>query len=320
MRRIGILTSGGDAPGMNAAIRAAVRHALGKGLEVIGIRRGYAGLLAGEMRALTRAEVANIIQRGGTVLGTSRCEEFLDATGRARAAAVLQGAGIEGLIVVGGEGTFHGATLLAAEQGVKVAGVPGTIDNDVYGTDFTIGFDTAINTALEAIDRIRDTAASHERLFLVEVMGRTSGDIALGVGVAGGAEDVLIPEIPTDLIALGHELRQSWQRGKRSSIIVVAESGEQGRVFRIADEIRELTGLEPRVCVLGHIQRGGTPTARDRILASRLGAAAVDLLLDGGGTMAGEVCGKVARVPLKDAWEKRRDVRVDLLAVARDLA
>ena len=207
MRRIGILTSGGDAPGMNAAIRAAVRHALGKGLEVIGIRRGYAGLLAGEMRALTRAEVANIIQRGGTVLGTSRCEEFLDAKGRARAAAVLQGAGIEGLIVVGGEGTFHGATLLAAEQGVCVAGVPGTIDNDVYGTDFTIGFDTAINTALEAIDRIRDTAASHERLFLVEVMGRTSGDIALGVGVAGGAEDVLIPEIPTDLIALGHELR-----------------------------------------------------------------------------------------------------------------
>src|SRR5205823_2784560 len=170
--------------------------------------------------------------------------EFLDAKGRARAAAVLQGAGIEGLIVVGGEGTFHGATLLAAEQGVKVAGVPGTIDNDVYGTDFTIGFDTAINTALEAIDRIRDTAASHERLFLVEVMGRTSGDIP----------------------------------------------------------------------------RGGTPTARDRILASRLGAAAVDLLLDGGGTMAGEVCGKVARVPLKDAWEKRRDVRVDLLAVARDLA
>src|SRR5439155_5393952 len=199
MRRIGILTSGGDAPGMNAAIRAAVRHALGKGLEVIGIRRGYAGLLAGEMRALTRAEVANIIQRGGTVLGTSRCEEFLDAKGRARAAAVLQGAGIEGLIVVGGEGTFHGATLLAAEQGVCVAGVPGTIDNDVYGTDFTIGFDTAINTALEAIDRIRDTAASHERLFLVEVMGRTSGDIALGVGVAGGAEDVLSPEIPTDL-------------------------------------------------------------------------------------------------------------------------
>jgi len=254
------------------------------------------------------------------VLGTSRCEEFLDPKGRARAAAVLQGAGIEGLVVIGGDGTFRGATLLAAEHGVWVAGVPGTIDNDVYGTDFTIGFDTAINTALEAIDRIRDTAASHERLFLVEVMGRTSGDIALGVGVAGGAEDVLIPEIPTDLIALGHELRQSWQRGKRSSIIVVAESGEQGRVFRIADEVRELTGLEPRVCVLGHIQRGGTPTARDRILASRLGAAAVDVLLDGGGMMAGAGCGKATRVPLADAWQKRRDVRVDLLAMARDLA
>src|SRR2546425_1144200 len=320
MRRIGLLTSGGDAPGMDAAIRAVVRHALGRSLEVVGIRRGYAGLLSGEIQPLTRAGVANIIQRGGTILATSRSAEFATAAGRTRAAGVLRGAGIEGLLVIGGEGTFHGATLLAEEHGVPVAGVPGTIDNDVYGMDFTIGFDTAVNTALGAIDRIRDTAASHERLFLVEVMGRTSGDIALAVGLAGGAEDVLIPEMPTDLLALGNELRQSWQRGKRSSIIVVAESGEQGRVFRVADEIRELTGLEPRVCVLGHIQRGGTPTARDRILASRLGAAAVDLLLDGGGTMAGEVCGKVARVPLKDAWEKRRDVRVDLLAVARDLA
>src|SRR6266446_1838331 len=289
MRRIGVLTSGGDAPGMNAAIRAVVRHALGRSLEVVGIRRGYSGLLAGELQPLTRAGVANILQRGGTILGTSRSEEFRTKEGRARAAAVLRGAAIEGLVVIGGEGTFHGASLLAEEQAVAVAGVPGTIDNDVYGTDFTIGFDTAINTALEAIDRIRDTAASHERLFLVEVMGRTSGDIALGVGVAGGAEDVLIPEIPTDLIAVGHELRQSWQRGKRSRIIVVAESGEQGRVFRVADEIRELTGLEPRVCVLGHIQRGGTPTARDRILASRLGAAAVDVLLEGGGMMAAEV-------------------------------
>src|SRR5881397_411236 len=207
MRRIGILTSGGDAPGMNAAIRAAVRHALGKGLEVIGIRRGYAGLLAGEMRALTRAEVANIIQRGRTVLGTSRCEEFLDPKGRARAAAVLRGAGIEGLIVIGGDGTFRGATLLVEEHEVAVVGVPGTIDNDVYGSDSTIGFDTAVNTALEAIDRIRDTAASHDRLFFVEVMGRTCGDIALGVGVAGGAEDVVIPEVPPDLEKLSRDLR-----------------------------------------------------------------------------------------------------------------
>ena len=319
MRRIGILTSGGDAPGMNAAIRAVVRHALGRSLEVVGIRRGYAGLLAGELLPLTRAGVANIIQRGGTILGTSRSPEFYQPGGRARAAAVLRGAGIEALVVVGGEGTLHGATLLAAEHGVTVAGVPGTIDNDVYGTDFTIGFDTAVNTALEAIDRIRDTAASHERLFLVEVMGRTCGEIALGVGVAGGAEDVLIPEQPTDLDTLGAELKRSWERGKRSSIIVVAESGKEGHVFTVAERVRALTGLEPRVCVFGHIQRGGTPTARDRILASRLGTAAVDIVLDGGGMMAGEAGGRVVRVPLRDTWEKRRALAADLLALVRDL-
>ena len=319
MRRIGLLTSGGDAPGMNAAIRAIVRHALGRSLEVVGIRRGYAGLLVGELLPLTRAGVANIIQRGGTILGTSRSPEFYQPGGRARAAAVLRGAGIEALVVVGGEGTLHGATLLAAEHGVTVAGVPGTIDNDVYGTDFTIGFDTAVNTALEAIDRIRDTAASHERLFLVEVMGRTCGEIALGVGVAGGAEDVLIPEQPTDLDTLGAELKRSWERGKRSSIIVVAESGKEGHVFTVAERVRALTGLEPRVCVFGHIQRGGTPTARDRILASRLGTAAVDIVLDGGGMMAGEEGGRVVRVPLRDTWEKRRALAADLLALVRDL-
>jgi 6-phosphofructokinase 1 len=320
MRRIGLLTSGGDAPGMNAAIRAVVRHALGRSLEVIGIRRGYAGLLAGELQPLTRAGVANILQRGGTILGTSRSTEFLAPEGRARAAGVLRGAGIEGLVTIGGEGTFHGATLLLEEHRIPVGGVPGTIDNDVYGTDVTIGFDTAVNTALEAIDRIRDTAASHERIFLVEVMGRSCGDIALGVGVAGGAEDVLIPELPTDLMTLAAELRHSWERGKRSSIIVVAESGDQGRSFRIAEEIGRLTGLEPRVCVFGHIQRGGTPTARDRVLASRLGTAAVDILLDGGGMMAGEVAGAVTRVPLRETWEKRRAPTGDLLALVRDLA
>ncbi|HLY36513.1 MAG TPA: 6-phosphofructokinase [Candidatus Binatia bacterium] len=320
MRRIGLLTSGGDAPGMNAAIRAIVRHALGRSLEVVGVRRGYAGLLAGEVQPLTRAGVANIIQRGGTLLGTSRSAEFMRPEGRARAAAVLRGAGIEGLVVIGGDGTLHGATLLAEEHGVRVAGVPGTIDNDVYGTDFTIGFDTAVNTALEAIDRIRDTAASHERLFLVEVMGRTCGDIALGVGVAGGAEDVLLPESPRDLLELAAELRHSWERGKRSSIIVVSESGEQGRSFKLAEEVGRLTGLEPRVCILGHIQRGGTPMARDRILASRLGSAAVDILLDGGGAMAAELHGAVERVPIRDSWEKRRQVPADLLALVRELA
>jgi 6-phosphofructokinase 1 len=320
MRRIGILTSGGDAPGMNAAIRAAVRHALGRGLEVTGIRRGYAGLLAGELEPMTRAGVANIIQRGGTILGTSRCLEFHDRAGRTRAAAVLRGAAIDGLVVIGGDGTFHGASLLAEEHGVRIAGVPGTIDNDVFGTDSTIGFDTAVNTALEAIDRIRDTAASHERLFLVEVMGRTCGDIALHVGLAGGAEEVLIPELPGDAAALGVQLRASWERGKRSSIIVVAEAGEEASSFRTADRIRSEAGLEPRVCVLGHIQRGGTPTARDRILASRLGAASIDILLAGGGSMAGEHCGAVVHVPLGDTWDKRRSVAGELLALVRDLA
>jgi 6-phosphofructokinase 1 len=210
--------------------------------------------------------------------------------------------------------------LLADEHGVVVSGVPGTIDNDVYGTDFTIGFDTAINTALEAIDRLRDTAASHDRLFFVEVMGRRSGDIALAVGVAGGAEDVLVADTATELEALAAEVRQSWEHGKRSSIVVVAEGGEQGRVVRIAARVGQLTGLEPRVAVLGHIQRGGIPTARDRILASKLGAAAVEILLAGGGMMAGEHCGRVVEVALRDAWERRRDLPADLLTLVRDLA
>lgn len=320
MRRIGILTSGGDAPGMNAAIRAAVRHAIGNGLEVIGIRRGFAGLLAGELHVLTRAGVANIIQRGGTMLGTSRCDEFYQPAGRSRAAAVLQGAGIEGLLVIGGEGTLTGATLLGDEHGTALAGVPGTIDNDIFGTDCAIGFDTAINTALEAIDRIRDTAASHERVFLVEVMGRTCGDIALGVGVAGGAEDVVIPEVPAEIETVAREIKASWERGKRSSIVVVAEHGAQGYVFRVAEQVRALTGIEPRVCVFGHIQRGGTPTARDRILASRLATEAVDILRDGGGSMAAEVGGRVTRVPLRTTWERRRPVPMDLLRLVRDLA
>jgi 6-phosphofructokinase 1 len=320
MQRIAVFTSGGDAPGMNAAIRAVVRRALGRGLDVMGIRRGYAGLLADEIEPLSRAGVANIIQHGGTILATSRCEDFMQPEGRARAAGVLARRGIEGVVAIGGDGTFRGASLLASEHGVAIAGVPGTIDNDVYGTDFTIGFDTAVNTALEAIDRIRDTAASHERLFLVEVMGRTSGDIALGVGVAGGAEDVLVPELTENLDTVAAELRKSWERGKRSSIIVVAEAGVQGRVFRLAERIRARTGLEPRVCVFGHIQRGGTPTARDRILASRLGSAAVDILVDGGGMMAGETCGQIVRVPLADAWSKERPPSIDLLTLVRDLA
>jgi 6-phosphofructokinase 1 len=319
MRRVGVLTSGGDAPGMNAAIRAVVRRALGRGLEVVGIRRGYAGLLGRELEPLTRAGVANIIQRGGTILGTSRCEEFLDVASRARAATILREAAIDGAVVIGGDGTFRGASLLLEEHGVRLAGVPATIDNDVAGTDFTIGFDTAVNTALDGIDRIRDTAASNDRLFLVEVMGRTSGQIAVAVGIAGGAEDVLVPERPVDLAAVAVEVRRSWERGKRSSIIVVAEGGEEGHTFHVAERIRELTGLEPRVCVFGHIQRGGTPTARDRILASRLGASAIDALVGGGGTTVGEAGGRVVQIPFRDTWERRPEAAEDLLGLVREL-
>ncbi len=320
MRRIGILTSGGDAPGMNAAIRAAVRHGLSIGLEVVGIRRGFAGLLGGEIEPLTRTGVANVIQRGGTILGTSRSDRFREPEGRTRAAALLREARVEGLVVIGGEGTLRGASLLSREHGLAVAGVPGTIDNDVYGTDFTIGFDTAVNTALDAIDRIRDSAASHDRLFIVEVMGRACADIALSVGVAGGAEAVIIPHAPSDLVRLGADLWKSWERGKRSSIIVVAEGGEQGRAFRVARGLQDITGLEPRVCVLGHIQRGGTPSARDRILGSRLGAAAIDILLEGGGFMAGEAGGRLVRVPLDDTWGKERVPPMDLQELAQELA
>ena len=320
MRRIAVLTSGGDAPGMNAAIRAVVRRAVSGGAKVIGIRRGFAGLRSGDLDLITRAGVANIIQRGGTVLGTSRDRRFRDAEGRAEAAAVLDEAGIEGLIVIGGDGTFHGATLLAEEHGARVVGVPGTIDNDVYGCDYTIGFDTAVNTALEAIDRIRDTAASHAQLFLVEVMGRTCPDIALAVGVAGGAEDVLVAGADPDPTRIAAELGQSRERGKLSNILIVAEGREQGRAFRIARALRDAAGLDSRVCVLGHIQRGGTPTARDRILGSRLGGAAVDALHDGGGVMVGEAGGAVVRVPLRESWEHRRPVPEALLALVRDLA
>jgi 6-phosphofructokinase 1 len=321
MQRIGVLTSGGDAPGMNAAVRAVVRRGLGRGVEVVGIRRGFAGLLAGELAPMSHHSVGNEIQRGGTVLGTSRSERFKSLQGRARAAATLRGAGIDGLIAIGGEGTFRGASLLAEEHQFPVVGVPATIDNDVVGTDHTIGFDTAVNTALEAIDRIRDTAASYERLFIVEVMGRDCADIAVAVGLAGGAEQVVIPHTPTDLARLGADLWKSWERGKRSSIIVVAEGGEEGRAFRVAHGLHDITGLEPRVCVLGHIQRGGSPTARDRILGSRLGAAAVDALLDGTpNVMVGEEGGRLVRVPLTETWSRPKRPPLELLALAHDLA
>ena len=314
MKRIGILTSGGDAPGMNACIRAAVRAALAQKLEIFGIRRGYAGLIRGEMEPLDRRAVANIIHQGGTVLGTARSQEFMTSEGRALAIENLEKMGIDGLVLIGGDGTFRGGTALSQECGVKIIGVPGTIDNDVYGTDYTIGFDSAVNCALEAIDRIRDTALSHERLFFVEVMGRHTGFIALESGIAGGAEELLIPEVPLSIDELCLHLERGFKWKKRSAIVVVAESGQPGDSFRIAREVRDRLGIDSRVCVLGHIQRGGSPTARDRVLAGKLGVAAVRALAMGkSGYMVGEINWRTAHTPLQDTWEKEKELNVELV-------
>jgi len=322
MKKIGILTSGGDAPGMNACTRAAVRAALANNLEIFGIMWGYAGLIRGDIMPLDRRAVANIIHQGGTVLGTARSEEFRTKEGRAKAIKTLQDEGIEGLILIGGDGTFRGGTLLSQECGVSVVGIPGTIDNDCYGTDYTIGFDTAINTALEAIDRIRDTATAHDRLFFVEVMGRNTGFIALESGIAGGAEEFLIPEVPISVEELCQRLEENFKRGKRSSIIVIAERNQPGVSFQIAQEVKTKAGFDSRVCILGHIQRGGAPTARDRVLASRLGVAAVQALVDGkGGNMVGEINREINSTPLKDTWEKKKALHpglTDLLKILSD--
>jgi len=322
MKKMGILTSGGDAPGMNACIRAAVRAALANNLEIFGIRWGYAGLIQGDMIPLDRRAVANIIHQGGTILGTARSDELRTREGRAQAIKMLRDKGIEGLILIGGDGTFRGGTLLSQECGVSVVGIPGTIDNDCYGTDYTIGFDTAINTALEAIDRIRDTATAHDRLFFVEVMGRNTGFIALESGIAGGAEELLIPEVPISVEELCQRLEENFKRGKRSSIVVIAEANQPGVSFQIAREVKDRIGFDSRVCILGHIQRGGAPTARDRVLASRLGVAAVQALLDGkGGYMVGEINEEIAYTPLKETWEKKKPLNTgltDLLKILSD--
>jgi 6-phosphofructokinase 1 len=306
MRRIGILTSGGDAPGMNACIRAAVRTAMTNNVEIVGIRRGYSGLINGDMSALDRKSIINIIHRGGTILETSRCPEFTTTEGRAKAIKVMEEVGIDGLVLMGGDGTFRGGALLANECNVSISGVPTTIDNDVYGTDYTVGFDTAVNTALEAIDRIRDTAMSHERLFFVEVMGHHTGFIALESGIAGGAEETIIPEDDsTD--ELWTRLRESFEHGKKSAIVVVAEGDQPGHTFTIAQEAKDKLKIESRVCILGHVQRGGSPTARDRVLASNLGSAAVSALLKGkSGYMVGEIKNEIVYTALEDTWGKKK--------------
>ncbi len=271
--RLAVLTSGGDAPGMNAAIRAVVRQADALKIEVYGVWRGLQGLVDQEWRPLTSRNCANILQRGGTILNTARCQSFHLPSVRAQVGRDLRDAGVDGLVIIGGDGSFTAAEVLGRETGVAVAGIPGTIDNDLPGTDLTLGFDTALNTAVQAIDRIRDTASAHERLFLVEVMGRSSGMLAVNTAIACGAEAVLYPESEQDTYELlVSQLRSGWERGKRSSIVVVAEGDVSGGAFKIAERLREEYGLDLRVVVLGQIQRGGSPTALDRIWGSKWGS------------------------------------------------
>ncbi len=315
MQRIAILTSGGDSPGMNACIRAVVRKAVYHGLEVMGIKRGYNGFIEADIAPMNTSSVSDIIQKGGTILQTARSDQFLTPEGRAKAFQNVRRFGIQGLVAVGGDGTFRGARIFNQEYGLPVAGVPSTIDNDIPGTDQTIGFDTAVNTAVEAINKIRDTATSHERTFVVEVMGRNNGFIALEAGLAGGAESILIPERPFDYNDICERLLKGYRRGKLHSIIVVAEGAADG--MEVGRKIKECTELETKVIILGHLQRGGAPSAADRVLASRMGSKAVELL------MAGETrkmviikAGEIVSMDIDDALSQVRSIDLDLYHLA----
>ncbi len=300
MKRIGVLTSGGDAPGMNACVRSVVRVANAKGLEVLGILRGYKGLIEKDYIYMGPRSVSNIIQRGGTILRTSRCKEFRKEEVRKQVVENLSELKIDALIVIGGDGSLTGAKALSEIWEGKVIGVPGTIDNDLYGSDYTIGCDTAVNTALEAIDKIRDTADAHERIFLVEVMGRRCGFNAVQVGIGGGAEEVLIPETSSKLDDVVADLAESAAKGKKSCILIVAEGEEEGGAIEVANKLNKRTNKDFRAVVLGHMQRGGSPTAMDRVLATELGGYAVDAYLEGkSSVMVGKVGGKLISTPLE---------------------
>jgi 6-phosphofructokinase 1 len=322
IEKIGVLTSGGDAPGMNACIRAVVRTCAYYQKDAVGVMRGYYGLINGLFTDMRARSVGNIIHRGGTILKSARCEEFKTKEGRQMAWQNMKEQGIDALVVIGGNGSFAGAQYLQEEFGIKVVGIPATIDNDLYGTDYTIGFDTATNTVVQAIDQIRDTAASHGRLFFIEVMGRDSGFIALRSGLAVGAEALVIPEQPYNLDELVRVLDRNWKSSKSFSLVIVAEAGESGRTFQIAKEVNQrLNYYDTKVTVLGHIQRGGSPSCLDRVLSSRLGVAAVEGLLEGrSGVMAGLIHNKVAFTPLAEAIAKGRDLDDDLLRIAHILS
>lgn len=318
MKRIGILTSGGDAPGMNACIRAVVRSAVYNGMEVIGIKRGYYGLVNNETEVLDVGSVSDIIQRGGTMLYTARCLEFKTQEGMEKAKKTVQDLGIEGVIAIGGDGTFRGAKDLCS-LGIPTIGIPGTIDNDLAYTDYTLGFDTAVNTCLNLINNIRDTMTSHERVSIVEVMGRNCGDIALYAGVAGGAEAIIIPEVATSIDEIVARMKKSRERGKRSNIVVLAEGA--GNADVLAKEIEEKTNISTRSTKIGHIQRGGAPTMADRVLASKFGNRAVELLNQGiGNRVIGIVDNKIVDYDIIEALQIKRPVDMDMYNLAIVLA
>jgi 6-phosphofructokinase 1 len=320
--KIGVLTSGGDSPGMNAAIRAVVRTGIYHGLEVYGIMRGYTGMVENEILKLENRSVANIIQRGGTMLKTSRCNEFLTPEGRKKAYTNLKKHGIEGLVIIGGDGSFKGAEIFSNEYDIPCVGLPGTIDKDIAGTDFTIGFDTAVNTAVEAIDKIRDTADAHDRLFIVEVMGRDAGYIALHSGISTGAEHILIPEKKTKVADLIASFQEKEKRRKLVNIIVIAEGDDFGGADELAKLLKkEIPTLDLRVCILGHIQRGGAPSCFDRVIASRMGYHAVECLLEQRfNVFIGIVNNKICYTPINEAVKKKQRINDEWMKIVKILA
>ncbi len=318
MKTIGILTSGGDAPGMNAAIRAVARTAFANGLRVKGIRNGYDGLIRGDIYEMNVSSVADIIHKGGTILGSARSLDFKTKEGQDRAIEVIKEYGIEGLVVMGGDGSFMGANILH-ERGIKTMGIPCTIDNDMGFTDYTIGFHTAVETIIDAIGKLRDTSSSHGRGNVVEVMGRNCGDLALFAGLTGGAESILVPEIPLDMNEVVDKILRGKKRGKLHHIIMVAEG--VGNSYGIADEIYQRTGVETKVTVLGHVQRGGSPSFQDRLMANELGNRAVELLMEGKSSLAvGMKDGQIITMPIPEAVEVKRQFNTELYAIANILA
>ena len=322
LKRIAVMTSGGDSPGMNAAIRAVVRTAIFENVRVWGINNGYQGMLADDMFEMESRNVSDIIQRGGTFLGTARCPEFETPEGRAKGYENLAQRGIQGLMVIGGDGSLRGAQKLGQEYGIPIVGLPGTIDNDIFGTDFTIGYDTALNTAMEAIDKIRDTATSHNRVFFIEVMGRDAGFIALNSGIASGALDILIPEKKDSLEDLFETFEKAQKRGKTSSIVIVAEGERLASTYELAEQTKQrFPDYDIRVSILGHIQRGGAPSCADRVLASRMGYGAVVGLMKGlTNVMAGIRSNDLVFTPIEDAIKKHNEINQDLLQIAEILA